>query len=58
MYNAQSQCTYIYYINILHRVFKAAGSSSDLVEHDGLEFHTSIDSGLHSCDTDSPMFGK
>ena len=36
----------------------ASGSSTDLVEHDGLEFHASIDSGLHSCDTDSPMFGK
>jgi len=46
----------------MYRAFKAAGTSSntDLTEraYDGLEFHASIDSGLHSCDTDSPMFGK
>ena len=33
------------------------GSTNDLVEHDGVEFHASTDSGLHS-ETDSPMLSK
>ena len=54
--------THIVCITFMYRAFKAAssGSTSDLVEHNGLEFHASIDSGLQSgsCETDSPMFGK
>jgi len=34
-----------------------AGSTNDLVEHDGVEFHASTDSGLHS-GADSPMLSK
>ncbi|XP_065904356.1 rho GTPase-activating protein 45-like isoform X2 [Dysidea avara] len=33
------------------------GSTNDLVEHDGVEFHASTDSGLHS-ETDSPMLSR
>ena len=51
--------TFVLYICTL-RAFKgtASGSCTDLGEPDGLEFRASTDSGLHSCDTDSPMFSK
>lgn len=44
-----------------NRAFKAAstsGSTTDLAEPESLECHASVDSGLNSCETDSPMFGK